>query len=241
MQPLQNTIIILHGWRSSKEKWQKVKENLEGRGIKVIVPDLPGFKKETELDKVWNLDDYVEWFEKFLSHCHEQPIFLLGHSFGGRIAIKFAAKNPKKLKGLILVSAAGIKPKRNLQSRLISAAARFGRRFSFLPFYSFFRKVFYKFILRRTDYIKTEEIPNLKETFKKIISEDLTSHFLKIKTLTLIVWGEKDKITPLPDAHLMNKKIPNSKLEVLKNIGHLPHQETPKILTKKVADFVKSF
>ena len=238
MQNCQDTIIILHGWGSSKEKWQAVKENLEKQGLKVIVPDLPGFKKETELKKFWDLDDYINWFKKSSSETSE-PFFLLGHSFGGRMAIKYAAQHPKKLKGLILVSAAGIIPKKCFLPSFISKMAKVGNKFSFLPFYSFFRKVFYKFILRRTDYIKSEKIPNLKETFKKIIAEDLTSHSSQIKTPTLIIWGEKDKITPLSDAHLMNKKIPNSKLEILKNIGHSPHQETPKILAEKIINFIK--
>ena len=240
MQNCQDTIIILHGWGSSKEKWQAVKENLEKQGLKIIVPDLPGFKKETELKNPWDLDDYIRWFEKFLS-CHrdDHRFFLLGHSFGGRMAIKYAAKHPEKLKGLILVSAAGIIPKKSFLPSFISKMAKVGNKFSFLPFYSFFRKVFYKFILRRIDYIKSEEIPNLKETFKKIISQDLTDYFSKIKTFTLIIWGEKDKITPLSDAYLMNKKIPNSKLEILKNIGHSPYREAPKILAEKILNFIK--
>ena len=79
-----------------------VKEILDSKGIKVIVPDLPGFKKETALTRVWDLDDYVDWFKDFCSDFDE-PFFLLGHSFGGRIAIKFAAQNTERLKGLILV------------------------------------------------------------------------------------------------------------------------------------------
>ena len=87
------TLIILHGWRSSKERWQNVKQNIESSGIKVIAPDIPGFKPETALREPWNLDNYVEWFKGFLA---EQRIsgqfFLLGHSFGGRILIKFSVK-----------------------------------------------------------------------------------------------------------------------------------------------------
>ena len=240
MQNCQDTIIILHGWGSSKEKWQTIKENLEKQGLKVIVPDLPGFKKETELKKPWGLDDYLDWFTQ-LNNREDESFFLLGHSFGGRMAIKFAAKNPEKLKGLILVSAAGIIPKKCFMPNFISKMAKVGNKFSSLSFYSFFRKVFYRFILKRTDYIKAEKIPNLKETFKKIIAEDLTSYFSEIKTPTLIIWGEKDKMTPLSDAYLMNEKIPNSKLEILKNIGHSPHRETPKILAEKMTDFIKSF
>lgn len=252
------TLIILHGWQSSKEKWQKVKEKINENGscpVKVLVPDLPGFKKETALDKPWNLDDYVEWFKNFSSKtCPERALrvtkppsvqapraegfFLLGHSFGGRIAIKFAQKYPEKIKGLILVSAAGIKPKKNLCHRLISACAKIGRRFTFLPFYSFFREIFYKYILRRTDYIKAEKFPYLKETFKNIIKEDLKEYFSKIKVPTLIIWGGKDKITPVSDAYLMNQKILNSKLQILQGIGHFPYIENPKLLCQKIKDFI---
>jgi pimeloyl-ACP methyl ester carboxylesterase len=236
MQICQDTIIILHGWGSSKEKWQEVKENLEKQGLKVVVPDLPGFKKETELKKPWNLDNYIDWFKNFSSEISE-PFFLLGHSFGGRIGIKFAAQHPEKLKGLILVSSAGIKHKRTFKQNLFFQITKIGNKFSFLPFFNLFRKAFYKFIVREKDYIHTQGF--LKDTFKKIITEDLTGYLEKIKTFTLIIWGEKDKMTPLSDAHLMNKKITNSKLEVLKNIGHSPHRETPKILVEKIINFIK--
>ena len=236
MQNCQDTIIILHGWQSSKEKWQAVKENLEKQGLKIIVPDLPGFKKETELKNPWDLDDYINWFKNFSSEISE-PFFLLGHSFGGRISIKYAAQHPEKLKGLILVSAAGIKHKRTFKQNLFFQIAKIGNKFSFLPFFNLFRKAFYKFIVREKDYIHTQGF--LKETFKKIISQDLTPHLSQIKTPTLIIWGEKDKITLLSDANLMNKKIQNSKLEVLKNIGHSPYKEIPIDLANKVVNFIK--
>ena len=250
------TLIILHGWQSSKERWQAVKQEIEertengSRCIRVVAPDLPGFKKETELSRVWDLDDYVEWFKDFSSKVCEDPaegacpepaegFFLLGHSFGGRIAIKFAQKYPEKLKGLILVSAAGIKHKRTPYIRLILDIAKIGRRFSFLSFYPFFRNFFYKYILRKTDYLKAEKFSYLKETFKKIIAEDLTSCLPQIKTPTLIIWGEKDKLTPLSDAYLMKKEIPNSKLEILKGVGHFPHSKNPEILVQKIKSFVE--
>ncbi len=257
------TLIILHGWQSSKEKWQAVEQGIKEQGIKVIAPDLPGFKKETELTKPWNLDDYVDWFKRepetrrrgyspdvgsrvssrVSNYQKARPnrnekFFLLGHSFGGRIAIKFAAKYPEKLKGLILVSSAGIKHKRTPYVRAILDIARIARQCRFAPFYPFLRKIFYKYVLRRTDYINTEKMPNLKETFKNIIQEDLFPYLSQIKTRTLIIWGEKDKITPLSDAELMNKKIQNSKLEILKNTGHAPYLENPEILANKITKFI---
>ena len=226
------TLVLLHGWQSSKERWQRVKEEIKKGGIKVIVPDLPGFKKETELKRPWGLDDYVEWVKRSF-FINEDQFFLLGHSFGGRIAIKFAIKYPEKLSGLILVSAAGIKPKRN---PLVSIFVPIFKKLSFLPGYRFFRKIFYRFVLKKTDYVHLKGA--MKETFKKVINEDLTPLLPKIKVPTLIIWGEKDQITPLSDAFLMKKEIKNSKLEILKDTGHAPHLENPKVLSQKILNFI---
>lgn len=227
------TLIILHGWQSSKERWEKVKKEIGKEDIEVIIPDLPGFKKEAGLNRTWNLNDYVEWFNKFSQS--QENFFLLGHSFGGRIAIKFTAKYPEKIKGLILVSSAGIKPKKSF---LISVFVPIFKIFSFLPGYSFLREVFYKYILRKTDYLKAKGA--VKETFKKIIEEDLTSYLSKIKIPTLILWGKSDKSTPLADAYLMKEKIKNSKLEIFKKVSHAPHLEKPEILSKKILEFLKN-
>ncbi len=235
----QDTIIILHGWQSSRQQWSEVEQKLEksNKNIIVIIPNLPGFKKKTELSCVWDLDDYVDWFKEFSSNFN-QPFFLLGHSFGGRIAIKFAELYPERLKGLILVSSAGIIPKRKFSRSIISKIANLGKIFSCFPFYKLFRKGFYKYILQTSDYIQAEKLPFLKETFKNVIKEDLRKYFNKIKIPCLIIWGDKDKLTPLSDGYLMNKQIPNSKLEILKDIGHCPYKEIPEILTQKILNFI---
>jgi len=229
----EKTLIILHGWGSSKEKWEKVKEILEKKGVKVFVPDLPGFKEE--LEQVWRLDDFVGWVENFIEKHRISVFFLLGHSFGGRVAIKFAFKHPEKLKGLILVSAAGLRPK-SIWLSLIASISSFFKIFSFLPGYETLRKIFYKFILRKTDYFKLKG--KMKETFKEIIKEDLTPYLSQIKVPTLILWGEKDKITPLRDGLLMKEKIENSELKILPKVGHAPYLEIPERLSADIFNFL---
>lgn len=224
-------LIVLHGWQSSKEKWQKVKELLEKEELEVIVPDLPGFKKVNELKLPWNLDNYINWLKDFCDGFSE-PFFLLGHSFGGRIAIKFTVKYPEKLKGLILVSAAGIRKGKPL---ILKIAPLF-KKFSFLPGYYFLRKLFYKFVLRKTDYLEAKGV--MKETFKKVVAEDLTSYLSKIKIPTLILWGQKDKITPLNNAYLINKEIPVSSLEIIPRAGHEVNLTHPEELVKFIRDFI---
>jgi len=231
-------LIILHGWQGLKERWDKIKEKIEKGGVKVIIPDLPGFIEGTELTQPWDLNNYLVWMENFIEKEKSsgnliEPFFLLGHSFGGRIAIKFAVKHPQKLKGLILISAAGIKTK----EKFISNFTPFLKKFSFLPGYSFFRKLFYKFVIRKTDYLNVEGV--MKETFKKVIEEDLAPILPQIRTKTLIIWGEKDKDTPISDGYLMKEKIENARMEILKGIGHIPHLDCPEILAKKILDFIK--
>jgi len=229
------TLIILHGWQSSQERWRNVKNAIEKDGIEVIVPDLPGFKEGTALSRVWNLDDYVGWFKNFSSN--RGNFFLLGHSFGGRMAIKFVAQYPERISGLILCSAAGIRPKRIRWYFLIMIGVKIGKRFSFLPFYSSLRKFFYRFVIRKQDYLKVSGI--MKETFIKIIDEDLSSLLSKISVPTLLIWGKKDKITPLNDAYLMQKEIPNSNLKIISNVGHRINIETPEKLAEIATQFIK--
>lgn len=230
-------IVILHGWQSSDEKWRKVKEIIEKEGVKVIVPDLPGFKPETKLDHPWNLSNYLDWAENFIEEKKNsggltEPFFLLGHSFGGRISIKFALNHPEKLRGLILISSAGIRSKRMLVSKLT-----FLNIFNFLPGYSLLRKAFYKFIVRKTDYLRVEGV--MRETFKKIIMEDLSMFLSKIKVKTLILWGRKDKVTPVSNAYLMEEKIEGSELKILENIGHTPYLEDPEALASEILTFIQ--
>jgi pimeloyl-ACP methyl ester carboxylesterase len=249
------TLIILHGWNSSKEKWQKIKELIEAKApdIQVICLDLPGFKPENQLEKPWNLDDYVNWLNEKLVEVKppligggltsaDSAIYLLGHSFGGRIAIKFAVKYPEKLKGLILVDAAGIKPRKTFRDKIVLFPIKLIRKFGIKEttyekgIIKLLRAVFYRYILRRKDYFKANPIQ--KEIMKNALAEDLKPLLEKIKTKTLIVWGEDDQLTPKKDAYLMKEKIQSSQLDILKGIGHAPHLEAPGILAEKIADFI---
>mgnify|MGYP001580809702 CR=1 FL=1 len=228
------TIIILHGWGSSKEKWENVKKFLEEQGIRVLALDLPGFKPENQLKQAWRLDDYVEWVKPKVG---EGKVFLLGHSFGGRIAMKFAVKYPHLLQGLILVSAAGIKDT-SLKTNFFGFLAGISQKLkiSQCPCYGFLRKIFYKFILRKNDYFRANPIQ--KEIMQKAINEDLTGLLKDISLPTLIVWGRKDKTTPLKNAYLMKEKIQGAKLKILPCVGHSPHLENPGLLADKIKEFL---
>jgi pimeloyl-ACP methyl ester carboxylesterase len=237
-----NTLVILHGWKSSSQRWQRIKEILEEKGLKVFVPDLPGFKNENELKQVWTLDDYLAWTERFIEKVAPQPFFLLGHSFGGRISIKYAAKYPERLKGLILVSAAGVTRRPKFKIALFAFLGKIAKLIFAIEPLGFLepvvRKIAY-FLLGVKDY-RFLEGRIMKETFKRVIGEDLKSFLPLIDVPTLIVWGREDKTTPLTDGYLMNKQIKQSRMEILEGVGHLPHLKKPELLAEKIWQFVNS-
>ncbi|MBL7156475.1 MAG: alpha/beta hydrolase [Candidatus Pacebacteria bacterium] len=234
------TLLILHGWQDAKEPWEPVKKEIEKSGINVIIPDLPGFKKENSIEKPWDLNDYVEWVKKFVEKNINKQFFLAGYSFGGRVSIKFANKYPERICGLILISGAGITPRPKIKIKVFWLFSKIGDMIFSLPILNSFkpllRKVVY-FIAGTRDYRKIES-PFMKQTFRSVIGENLTNLLSKISMPTLILWGDKDVVTPISDAYIMRKQIPNSELEILKGFKHCSYVKNPELTSQKITDFI---
>src|SRR3989344_4726315 len=120
------SVLILHGWGSSSKSFEEISRLLREKGHQVFAPDLPGFGSERTQDKPWPLDDYVNFVLNFAQAQDLNKFILLGHSFGGRIGIKFAVRYPEKLSGLILYAAAGIKPRRTFWQWVLYIFAKIG-------------------------------------------------------------------------------------------------------------------
>lgn len=228
-------LIIFHGWGSNTERWQEVASILSDKGFCVIIPDLPGFGKSEELQTAWNMNNYLKWAEEFVKEMNFQEYYLLGHSFGGALAVKLAIKYPQNVKKLFLVSAASVR-KHTTKKSAFKNLAKIVKLFSFVPGYAFFRKAFYKFIIRRSDYPYVSGV--MKDTFKNVISEDLSQFTGFLKIPTILIWGDKDKSTPIDDARFMNQKIKNSKLIIIDGAGHALNRECPEVLAEKVLENV---
>jgi len=208
-------IYILHGWTYSTDKWQPFIEFLKENGIEAQVLTIPGLTEKT--DKVWGIEDYVKWLNEKLNK--EKDVVLIGHSNGGRIALAFAAESPKNLSKLILIDSAGIYHNEfplKIKRVLFKTASKIGKN---LIISNKARDLLY-FLAREKDYKNAS--PNIKKTMVNLIQTDLTDELSKIKTPTLIIWGENDKILPLSDGRLMNGKISNSKLYVVLGARHSP-------------------
>ncbi|TSC94070.1 MAG: alpha/beta hydrolase fold protein [Parcubacteria group bacterium Licking1014_1] len=225
--------LVLHGWGSNSDRWGPVAEQISQKRFKVIVPDLPGFGKSGVLQKPWNLNNYVNWAEQIIKEMNLGDFYLLGHSFGGALASKIAMKHNQEIKKLFLVSAACIR-KKTAKKSFFAKISKIVAIFYFLPFYSFFRKAVYKFIVGKSDYLYVEGI--MKETYLNVIAEDISFHLPFIKIPTVIIWGDKDEDTPLEEGHFISKQIKNSKFTVIPGAGHDLNRKQPEILSQKILD-----
>jgi len=234
-------ILVLHGWGGSSDSWLAFQGILAEKGYKVVVLDFPGFGKSVTPPQPWNLDDYTSFVLDFAEKLGLEQFFLVGHSFGGRISIKFVIKHPQKVKKLILCDSAGVKPKPGLKTLIIFWLARLGNAIfapkHFIRFKDSARNFFYSF-LRNKDYVKANG--TMKETIKKVLGEDLLSELPRIKTKTLIVWGSADRTVPLKYAHIFKERIADSELEIVPKIGHSPHLEVPEKLSEIVLKFIRA-
>lgn len=234
------SLLILHGWGGSSDSWRKVIEYLENKFF-VICPDFPGFGKSETPGNVWDLNDYTNWLHKLTENLNLDSFFLLGHSFGGRVAIKFSIFWPQKIKTLLLCSPAGIKQKWGIKEKFIWILALIGNAI-FAPklmnrFKDKARHIFYK-LIRNKDYAKANG--TMREIMKKVIKEDLLPYLSEIKVKTFIIWGEKDNVVPAKDAYVFREKIKNSALEILPKVRHSPHLESPEKLSEVIKRFLLS-
>ncbi|MDP2910062.1 MAG: alpha/beta hydrolase, partial [bacterium] len=99
------------------------------------------------------------------------------------------------------------------------------------------RKGLYGLLGNRDYYFLSSRI--MLETFKKVIEEDLSFLLSRISVPTFIVWGEKDLLTPVQDAKLMNKKILGSGLKIIPDGSHYLHTREPEKLVEAIRDFLR--
>lgn len=233
------TIVILHGWNGRIEKWSPIKKLLESNGFKVLIPQLPGFTKDTA--RPWSLNDYSGWVLDYLKDNNISSAIFLCHSNGGRIGAKIAAYYPGAVEKLILVASAGIRTASHWKTAPLRIISKLGKSIlKILPGSKYFTKVLGKLLytlIREHDYEKAS--PILRQTMANIINENLKPTFEKITRPTLLICGKRDELTPPKTAVIIKNYISNSSIVWVEDAGHaLPFTHSNQLINY-VVDFVR--
>lgn len=184
---------------------------------------MPGFG-EIKIKNPYDLDKYADWLKDFIIKNKITNPILLGHSFGGSVCVKFLFKYPNPKIKLILVDAAIVRDKYSFRKRIYYFLVYIIKPvINFLRIKNFILKIMK---LNNSDYQNINS-PIMKETFQKVIYSDLIKEASKLKNKTLIIWGDKDVVTPLTFGREINKNMKNSILKVIPNSGHFPFIDDP--------------
>lgn len=234
----ESTIVILHGWSADSSQYTEFAPLLGQAGYRVLVPDLPGFGGTPEPERAWSVGDYMRWVEDFVTALNVPTFFLFGHSFGGRVSIKYILQYPYRVRALMLCASAGIRPDPlTMKRRMMLVLAKIGNVLFRIPGIHWLaplaRRILYR-LAGSNDYLRAQG--TMKETMVRVVNEDLSPLLPEIKHPALIIWGSDDKATPLRDGQEMARHIPRAHMEVIEGAPHnLPKREPVKTAERVLA------
>ena len=213
-------IVLLHGWGGSIESMGVIFDDF-ARDHTVLAFDFPGHGESSLPPTAWGVADYAASVLHVMEALHVQRPHIIAHSHGGRVTIKLATVHPDSVGKLVLVDSAGVRPPRSWPYYGRVLLAKGGK---YLATYcgrlgDMARERIYRAVASR-DYANAGP---LRDTFVKLVSEDLTAILPQITSPTLLVWGADDTDTPLSSAKVMERLIPRARLVVLQNAGHFSY------------------
>jgi len=212
-------VLALHGWRRDHRDFDAV---LAPPGIDAIALDLPGFGSAAAPDAVWGSPDYAEAVAAVLDEM-EPRIVVLGHSFGGRVAVHLAASRPDQIAGLVLSGAPlhrppGARAKPRLRFRIVRGLAARGM----------IGQERMEALRRRygsDDYRAASGV--MRDILVRTLAEDYTAALAALKCPVELVWGDNDAAAPLAVAQQLRDELADAHLVVCPGAGHLTPLTVP--------------
>ena len=224
-----DTVVMLQGWGTDLGVYDSVADSINEK-YRFVQFDLPGFGGSDEPKEPWNVDAYADFFIKFMEALDIRKATLIGHSYGGRIIIKLAAREsiPFEIKNLVLIDSAGIMPKRSFKQKFNIRKYKIIKKIvSVKLIYALFPELIDDWRSQQGSADYRNASPMMRQCMVMAVNEDLTDLLPKIKQDTLLIWGDKDTATPISDGKLMEEMIPNCGLAILQGCGHFSFLEQP--------------
>ena len=215
---------MLHGYLSCKETFVKQIEYFS-RFYRVTALDFIGFGGSVPLTNAFSVSDYAAWTREAFSLLDVRSPHVIAHSFGCRVAVKMAANDPHAFDKILLTGAAGVILRRTLGYKIKVRAYRIARRIA--P----------KFAEKRFGSAEYKTLsPVMKESYKKIVNEDLRGCAKQVENPVLIIEGEEDKTTPMREAQAYAACFAQCDLQTISG-GHFAFAENPTLFNLMVEEF----
>ena len=218
-------MVFFHGYLSSKEAFS-AQIAYFSRFYRVTALDFLGFGQSGALKEPFSVDDYAVWTKNALCALGIDRPHVIAHSFGCRVAIKMASMDTTALDRLVLTGPAGILRKRGI--------LYYGKVWT----YRAVRKIAPVYAEKRFGSKEYRTLsPIMKESYKKIVNEDLRACAEKVENPTLIIEGRSDRTTPLAEAQIYQKHLKKGALKQMDG-GHFAFVENPVLFNLLAEEFL---
>lgn len=246
-------IVLIHGTASSLHTFDGWTNSLK-KTNRVIRMDLPAYGLTGPFpDRDYSMPHYTAFIKDFLTALKVKQCVLAGNSLGGEIAWNFTLEQPKMVKKLILIDAAGYP----LSSKSVPIAFKIGRTPVLSMLLTYLTPLFIvKASVENIYFDKAKVTDSLVDRYFELtlregnrqafvdrfkMAKDTTAYknIKNIKQPTLILWGAKDLLIPIENAYKFHKDLPMNTLVILENTGHTPMEESQVESLKPVFEFLK--
>jgi pimeloyl-ACP methyl ester carboxylesterase len=223
----EQTLLLLHGLSGSSRWWSRNVDEL-ARDRRILVPDLIGFGRSRPMGRLPGIPEVAELLMEWLATLVAGTVSIVGHSMGGQISVHLAAAAPERLDRLVLVDSSGI-PRAMSPRALLRFAAEVS------PMWRWGDP---RFLPTIAGDAFTAGPRVLVRAIQNLLLDDVRPLLPRIKTPTLVVWGERDNLVPLADGLEFRSRIAGARLAVLRGAAHNPMVDRPADFNRLVRRFL---
>ena len=197
-------ILLLHGWGQNIEMMKMLGDNFSDR-FRITILDFPGFGLSEEPSESWTIKDFADMLEEFVKELGIKKPIIMGHSFGGRVAIRYSADHV--VEKIVLFGSPCVR-----EDTELPLSVKILKGIKKLPGMDKIGEFAKNFIGSR-DYKAAS--PIMRQTLVDVVNEDLSKYAKEIDCPTLLIWGENDTEAPVEDARILEGIMVDAALIVL--------------------------
>lgn len=212
-------VLALHGWGRRSSDFQSALG-----GLSYLAPDLPGFGASPPPAEAIGSREYAAVLAPLLEELGERPV-LVGHSFGGRVAVHLVSMHPDRFTGLVLTGAPLFRLTPQGKPALLFRVSRWAGRLGLI---SEARMERIRQRYGSSDYSAATGV--MRETLVRILNESYQNELAALDLPVLLLWGAEDEEASVATAERLAELISGAELQILDGVGHAVPIEAPRAL-----------
>ncbi len=251
-------VLLIHGIMSDSTTWTRAADLLAERGYRVLAPDLLGHGESDKPTDGYQLEDFAASLVALLTELGATGVTVVGHSFGGAVAMQLAHDQPELVRRLVLVSAGGLG--RRVHPVLRAATLPGAHNLVRMVVNSRTAALYRRPRLHRSLRLSPDVVTTLSRAGRGLASPDgrtaffqtvrgaispfgqrgslLELDYVRLDLPTLIIWSERDPVLPVEHAYETHAHLRNSTLEVFPGASHQPHHHSAERFVRVLSDFI---